>query len=227
MFDSGVFLLFERLFFFIGAIGNGGNAFPRPLKQEEEEECIRQCINGSLDAKNKLIVHNLRLVAHIAKKYAGTGENDDIISIGTVGLIKAVSTYRPDKGIQLATYASKCVENEIRMNLRSAKKRKNDVYLDEPVGTDKEGNSITLAEIIGTETDCVMESAESVIACEKLLRIIRSSLAKRERIIIEMRYGIGNKPVKTQREIAHMLGISRSYVSRIEKAALKRGAGTP
>lgn len=218
---DGLLLLLDKLVFFTGYIGQS-NSFPKPLDSEEEAKYIQLCAEGDEHAKNILIEHNLRLVAHIAKKYNNSADNDDLISIGTIGLIKAVSTFNAGKGIQLATYASKCVENEIRMTLRAIKKYKNDMYLQDPVGVDKEGNKITLTDILGTDANSVIDDVEAHIAASQLNKAIKEVLTKRERVIIEMRYGIGNIKYHTQREVAAILGISRSYVSRIEKKALEK-----
>lgn len=218
---NGLLLLLDKLFFFTGYIGQS-NSFPKPLEPDEEAKYIKLCADGDEHAKNVLIEHNLRLVAHIAKKYNNAADMDDLISIGTIGLIKAVSTFNAGKGIQLATYASKCVENEIRMTLRAVKKYKNDISLQDPVGVDKEGNKITLTDILGTDADAVIDDVEANIAASQLRKAIKEVLSKRERVIVEMRYGIGNIKYHTQREVAEILGISRSYVSRIEKKALEK-----
>lgn len=198
------------------------NAFPQPLKDYEEEKYIRLCEQGNEEARNILIVHNLRLVAHIAKKYDGTGEDkDDLISIGTIGLIKAINTFKIEKGTKLATYAAKCIENEILMHLRAIKKNKGEVSLYDPIGTDKEGNEITLVDILGTDSDLVADTVQINCEYQKLLSRVKY-LSMRERKVVELRFGLENGIIKTQREIAKMLGISRSYVSRIEKRAVEK-----
>ncbi len=165
----------------------------------------------------------MRLVAHIVKKFASTGEDmDDLISIGTIGLIKAITTFNQDKGSRLATYAARCIENEILMNLRSTKKVKAEVSLQDPIGIDKEGNEISLIDVLGTESDAVANEISKKFQQEKLYEKIRTALKCRERKVIELRYGLINGATKTQREIAKLLGISRSYVSRIEKRAIKK-----
>ncbi|SNX55335.1 RNA polymerase sporulation sigma factor SigK [Thermoanaerobacterium sp. RBIITD] len=199
------------------------SSFPQPLTLEEEKKYFEAYKNGDEDAKNILIERNLRLVAHVVKKYSNTGKDiDDLISIGTIGLIKAIRTYDSSKGTHLATYAARCIENEILMSLRSEKKIKSEVSLQDPIGVDKEGNEISLIDILGTETDEVSDQVELRMQVKKLYNKINSVLKNREKLIIELRYGLRNGGAKTQREIAKMLGISRSYVSRIEKKALNK-----
>lgn len=201
---------------------NNNNVFPLPLSEEEERTLILQMEEGDKTARNTLIERNLRLVAHIVKKFDNTGEdNDDLISIGTIGLIKGINTYKRKYNTRLATYAARCIENEILMHLRSTKKLKNDLYLQDPIGADKEGNEITLLDILDTGTDLVPELVESRLE-EEALRKKLEVLCKREKKVIELRYGLKDGLSKTQREIAKILGISRSYVSRIEKKALKK-----
>lgn len=196
------------------------NVFPEPLNPEEEERCIYLAVNGSEEARNKLIEHNLRLVAHIVKKYESFNENtDDLISIGTIGLIKGIDTYNPNKPVKLITYAAKCVENEILMYIRQNKKNMNNLSLDDSIGYDKDGNEITLGEVLKDEyidTGDIIDLKDNV----ELLRKYMGVLTKREKEIIIRRYGLLNKKDETQREIAKDLKISRSYVSRIEKRAL-------
>ncbi|WP_434654014.1 RNA polymerase sporulation sigma factor SigK [Thermoanaerobacterium thermosaccharolyticum] len=199
------------------------SSFPQPLTAEEEKKYFEAYKNGDEEAKNILIERNLRLVAHIVKKYSNTGKDvDDLISIGTIGLIKAISTYDASKGTHLATYAARCIENEILMSLRAEKKIKSEISLQDPIGIDKEGNAISLIDILGTETDEISDQVELEMQIKKLYSKINSALKSRERLIIELRYGLVNGGAKTQREIAKMLGISRSYVSRIEKKALSK-----
>lgn len=196
------------------------NTFPRPLSEDEEAEYISRLNRGDDRARNVLTEHNLRLVAHIVKKFDGSGEdNDDLISIGTIGLIKAIDTYRPDKGTRLATYAARCIENEILMHLRFIKKMRSEVSLYDPIGIDKEGNEITLLDILGTHSDVVSELVENKFEQVRLMNKIKD-LTRRERKVLEMRFGLLDGTRKTQREIAKNLEISRSYVSRIEKRAL-------
>src|SRR5690554_4675399 len=201
---------------------SGNNSFPQPLSPEEEKYHLIRYSEGHEDSKNILIEHNLRLVAHIVKKYNNTGkEIDDLISIGTIGLIKAISTYNLEKKTRLATYAARCIENEILMTIRSSKKYKGEVSLQDPIGIDKEGNEISLMDILGTDSDVVVNEVELKLQIKKLYQKMRSVLKKREQMVLEMRYGLNGKN-KTQREIAQMLGISRSYVSRIEKKAIMK-----
>lgn len=198
----------------------GAGAFPPPLSEKKENELLEKCQNGDEDARNKLIEHNLRLVAHIVKKYYATGaEQDDLISIGTIGLIKAVSTFKSDKNIRLATYAARCIENEILMFFRNQKKSSQDVFISDPIDTDKDGNALTLIDIIADKRD-IVEEIDTKLKIEKLKAVLPTTLDKREKEIIELRYGLNGQPELTQREIAKKLKISRSYVSRIEKSAL-------
>jgi len=202
-------------------VTNAG-AFPKALSLKEETELIEQMANGSEKAKNKLIEHNLRLVAHIVKKYySGQVEQDDLISIGTIGLIKAVSTFKPTKGIRLATYAARCIENEILMCFRNIKKSANDVFISDPIDTDGEGNALTLIDIISDNED-IVESIDLKIKTENLRRYVMTALDDRERKIIILRYGLYGNHELTQQQVAKRLGISRSYVSRIEKKALEK-----
>ena len=210
------------------------NAFPQPLGEQEEAEYLRILSNYKNDdiespeeiimenARNKLVEHNLRLVAHLVKKYDGTGEeSDDLISIGTIGLIKGINTYNVAKGTRLATYAARCIENEILMYLRTLKKSRGEVSMYDPIGTDKEGNSINLIDVLGTDADAISEQVENEFEQKAVLDKLKF-LSRRERMVIQLRFGLMNGPKKTQREIAKMLGISRSYVSRIEKKAVQK-----
>ena len=217
-----LFTLLAECWFFLSYV-TGRNAFPQRLPPEEESLCIRRMQQGDEEAQKKLIEHNLRLVAHVARKYKRTGmETDDLISIGTIGLIKAVRTYSPGSGTGLSTYAARCIENEILMVLRAGKKYKREVSMQEAVGTDKEGNEITLLEILGTEADEVEEAAQrSEDACA-VRSLVRRVLDEREQQVIELRYGLCGGSPQAQREVAQTLGISRSYVSRIEKKALEK-----
>ncbi|MGI6449519.1 MAG: RNA polymerase sporulation sigma factor SigK [Desulfitobacteriia bacterium] len=210
------------------------NAFPQPLGEKEEAaylQILADCKDENKEppdavmvenARNKLIEHNLRLVAHLVKKYDGTGEDsDDLISIGTIGLIKGINTFNTDKGTRLATYAARCIENEILMYLRSLKKSRGEVSMYDPIGTDKEGNSINLIDVLGTDPDAISDQVESEFEQKIVLEKLKC-LSPRERMVIQLRFGLLNSPKKTQREIAKMLGISRSYVSRIEKKAVQK-----
>lgn len=201
----------------------GNSSFPQPLTQEEERYYLDQYKKGDNTAKNILIERNLRLVAHIVKKYTTINkEVDDLISIGTIGLIKAISSYDLDKGTRLATYAARCIENEILMSIRSSKKQRNEVSLQAPIGTDKEGNEIALIDILCNDTESILDQVDFKIRLKKLYQKMKTALKRREKDVLEMRYGLESGNEKTQREIADMLGISRSYVSRIEKKAIKK-----
>lgn len=193
-----------------------GGSFPQPLSEEEEEECLKKFEAGDPEAKNMLVERNLRLVAHIAKKYSNTGKNpDDLISIGTIGLIKAVNTYKVGKSVRLATYAAKCIENEILMNIRTTKKNKVEISLSDPIGTDKDGNEISFNDILGTDADAVLEDIDNQMRVKKLYRAICTLLKERERVVIIKRFGLSGQDCKTQREVAKELGISRSYSADI------------
>ncbi len=197
------------------------NTFPKPLSPEEEINCFKKMKNGDIDAKNKLIEHNLRLVAHIIKKYySNSSEQDDLVSIGTIGLIKAVSTFNFEKGTRFATYAARCIENEILMYFRNKKKYSQDVSFSEPIDCDKDGNVLTIMDVI-TNENSITEDIESKLQTEDLYKVIDSELLPREKDIIFLRYGLNGRKSFTQREVAKKLGISRSYVSRIEKKALE------
>ena len=199
------------------------NSFPQPLSKEEEEYYLKRYKEGDEEARKILIERNLRLVAHIVKKYHNTGKDmEDLISIGTIGLIKAIATYDDDKGVRLATYASRCIENEILMTIRSNKKTKLEYSLHEPIGTDKEGNEISLLDILGTDGEEVLNEVELRLQTRKLYKAIDKCLKDREKVIIQLRYGLLDGECKPQREIAGLLGISRSYVSRIETRAIKK-----
>lgn len=200
----------------------GAGSFPPPLSAAKERELLERSEKGDIEARNTLVEHNLRLVAHIVKKYYTPGsDQDDMISIGTIGLIKAVSTFNSNKGIRLATYAARCIENEILMYFRNQKKTAQDVFISDPIDTDKDGNALTLIDVIADESD-IAEEIDKKIKLEKLRVIMSGCLDEREKSIIEMRYGLGGKEELTQRDIAKRLNISRSYVSRIEKAALEK-----
>lgn len=198
-------------------------SFPKPLTAEEEAYYLRRYREGDMDAKRILIERNLRLVAHVAKKYVNQGEEtEDLIAVGTVGLIKAVGTFNHQKNNKLATYAARCVENELLMLFRNRKKISRDVSLYDPIGTDKEGNEISLLDILESEKIDVIEQMQQKDNARKLERLMEKELDDRERCILRMRYGIGREKELTQREIAEVLGISRSYVSRIEKTAIEK-----
>lgn len=200
----------------------GSGSFPRPLSAREEQECLQKIREGDTAARNKLIEHNLRLVAHIIKKYyAVSGDQDDLISIGTIGLIKAVGTFKSDRNIKLATYASRCIENEILMHIRKIAGQKAEVSLDEPINTDWDGNELLLSDVLGTDGDIVMRPMEED-AEQQLLREALARLPERERRIVSLRFGLGGRPEKTQKEVADLLGISQSYISRLEKRIMQR-----
>jgi RNA polymerase sporulation-specific sigma factor len=195
--------------------------FPQPLEEEDEKKYLEEMKKGSEDARNILIEHNLRLVAHVVRKYETSGEDlEDLISIGTIGLIKAIKTYNDDRGVRLATYAARCIENEVLMHLRNTKKIKQEVSIYDPIGYDKEGSEISLIDILTTDNE-IVDTIDLKLQEETVKGKI-NVLSKREKQVIEMRYGLFNGLKQTQREIAKKLGISRSYVSRIEKRALKK-----
>mgnify|MGYP002579459496 FL=1 len=204
------------------ALHTDSSSFPRSLSAKEENELIIRMQENDDEARKRLIEHNLRLVAHIIKKYHfPAGELDDLISIGTIGLIKGINTFNSDKKIRLATYASKCIENEIFMYFRSSKKKSQDIYMNDPIDTDKEGNSLTLLDIIAKEDD-IADTIDIKIKAGKLGKIMENTLDEREKHIIIHRYGLNGNNEMTQNELAERLGISRSYVSRIEKKALDK-----
>lgn len=210
----------SNLFFFALHL-SGTNSFPPPLSAKRERECLEAMKKGDTSAKNELIEHNLRLVAHIIKKYySNSVQQDDLISIGTIGLIKAINTFDPDKGTRLATYAARCIENEILMQFRAQKKTAQDISVNEPIDTDSEGNPLTLMDIISTE-DEIVEDIYKMTMLKKLASEIEKISDPREKSIIIMRYGLDGGKAMTQLEVSKKLNISRSYVSRIEKKALK------
>ena len=206
---------------------SGNSSFPKPLSAKDEQFYIERYKNGDMAARDVLIEHNLRLVAHIAKKYSNSNEdNEDIISIGTIGLIKGITSFDPSKGTRLATYAARCVDNEILMLMRTQKKTQGDVSLSETIGVDKEGNQIMLIDILKSDTADIFDKINTDIQVRQLYENIKSELDERERKVIILRYGIGGTKAYTQREVAKLLNISRSYVSRIEKKAVgKLGKG--
>ncbi|MCI9422081.1 MAG: RNA polymerase sporulation sigma factor SigK [Dorea sp.] len=201
-------------------------SFPQPLTAAEERYYMQKYTEGDLEAKHILIERNLRLVAHIVKKYQSSPEDtEDLLSIGTIGLIKAVVTFNPDKCVRLGTYAARCIENEILMYMRAKKKSSKEISLYEPIGTDREGNEIQLFDIIETEEDDAHRKVELSDDIRLLYHKVESALSPRERLVLKMRYGLYNEEEYTQREIAKQLGISRSYVSRIEKSAIEKLRG--
>lgn len=221
----GIIETLSRLLFVFLRVQSGGaygGTFPEPLSAARERECFRLMRDGDKNARNELIEHNLRLVAHIVKKYYSTSKNqDDLISIGTIGLIKAVDSFNPDNGARFATYAGKCLQNEILMYFRAQKKLAAEVSLNETIDVDKEGNPLTWGDIIATE-DTIADDLDIKVRSARAISIISNELTPRERQVISMRYGIGGVEAITQREVAAKLGISRSYVSRIEGAALDK-----
>ncbi len=220
MFADFLSFIIGKIVFFCASIG--GDSFPKPLSKEEERRCLIAFKNGDMQAKEKLIKHNLRLVAHIVKKYQGAYDNDDLISVGTIGLVKAINTFDLTKGAQLATYTARCIENEILMLLRSTKKYKADVSICEIVGSDKDGNELTLMDLLSVDEESVLNQVEQNLFYEKLIKTIKECLNDREYTVIVLRYGLKGTPPLCQREVSAMLKISRSYISRIEKKALEK-----
>ena len=217
---SAVLLLVNTLLFSLRL--SGGGSFPRPLSAAEEREYLQKYAQGDLEARDALIRHNLRLVAHIVKKYyTQSGDQEDLISIGTIGLIKGISSFNPEKGARLATYAARCIENEILMYFRSQKKLQGEVSLSDSIDTDKEGNALQLMDVVGVD-DTMLEDLHDRDSALRLRQLVKESLTARESEIIRLRYGLGGTVPLTQREIASSFGISRSYVSRIEKRALEK-----
>jgi RNA polymerase sporulation-specific sigma factor len=215
---SAALLLVHTLCFPL-RLGNN-SSFPRPLGAEEEREYLARAAQGDLEARNKLVEHNLRLVSHILKKYyVPPADQDDLISIGTIGLIKGITTFRPDKNVRLATYASRCIENEVLMYFRSQRKRQGDVSLSDSL--EGEGEGLSLMDVIRVDDD-MMENLDTKEACAKVRRCVETCLSPREAQVITLRYGLDGTSPRTQREIAAVCGISRSYVSRLEKKALER-----
>ena len=210
---------------FLTGYVTGNSTFPKPLNEKEEKIYLERLKDGDVEAKRVLVERNLRLVAHIVKKYSSNYQNskemDDLISIGTIGLIKAIDSFDTNKGIRLATYAAKCIDNEILMFFRNTKKTKGEVFLQDPIGVDKEGNEICLIDILSSDSDSVLEAVENSLQVKELYKKMSDVLSPREKEIIQMRYGLLDGDIKTQRE-SGILGISRSYVSRIEKKALKK-----
>lgn len=210
----------SRIFFFTSFVNSNGS-FPKPLSPEEELSCFKKYKEGDRAAYDKLVRHNLRLVAHIVKKYNNAGEADDLISVGSIGLIKGIETFEPGKGCQLTTYAAKCIENEILMYIRANKKHRQALSLFESVGTDKEGNDIELMDVIPQKTDTFAEIENSLVL-EKVKEVMDKVLSPVEHEVIELRYGLKDGKAYTQSQVAKKLGISRSYVSRIEKRAIAK-----
>ena len=209
-------------FFLVGYL-TGGNSFPKPLSAEEEQHFLQAYAAGDEDAKNILVERNLRLVAHVAKKYSNYGkDSEDLISVGTIGLMKAISSYKPDKGTRLATYAARCIDNEILMFIRASKKYSGDIYLQDIIGTDREGNEVRVEDKIADDKDSIEDQVGLKMQIKSLYEALERALQGREMEVINMRYGLSSADEMTQREIASQMGISRSYVSRIEKKALSK-----
>ena len=216
--------LFSALFPSCGKVMyiGGSDILPPPLSNAEEQQLLAQAADGSEPAKQRLIERNLRLVVYIARRFENTGINiEDLISIGTIGLIKAVSTFRADRNIKLATYSSRCIENEILMHIRKIAGQKTEVSLDEPINTDWDGNELLLSDVLGTDGDTVMRPMEEDVE-QQLLREALSRLPERDRYIVCLRFGLGGRPEKTQKEVADLMGISQSYISRLEKRIIQR-----
>ena len=218
---NAILFVLGKLTFFTGSV-LGISSFPKPLSAKEELECLEKVKAGDKEARDKLIKHNMRLVAHIVKKYSGSAETDDLISVGSIGLIKAINTYEKGKGTQLATYTARCIENEILMLLRANKKHKNDIYLSDPVGTDKDGNELSLMDLLCEKEDSVFLKVDRGIEREKFLKFIKGILTEREYVVLCLRYGLKGERTYAQREVAKFLKISRSYISRIEKKGLEK-----
>ena len=218
---SSLLMLLANSLYFVLSITSG--SFPKPLSTKDEREYLEKYANGDINARNVLIERNLRLVAHIIKKYyTAAQEQDDFISIGTIGLIKAIMTYDTTKGTRLATYAARCIDNEILMYIRSSKKVQNEVSLQDPIGLDKEGNEISLLDVMENDSNSVVDEVELRMQIKNMYKKMKEVLKNREKTVLELRYGLRNGECRTQREIAKILGISRSYVSRIEKKAIKK-----
>lgn len=213
--------ILQNLMLLLGFVG-GGNAFPKPLSKKDEQHYLKLWADGDENAKNVLIEHNLRLVAHIAKKYATENNFDDLVSTGTIGLIKGINTFDATKTSKLTTYIARCIENEVLMQLRTSKKTASEISLEECIGTDKEGNNMTFSDILPADTDDISDMIELKINTKKLYSAMNDVLLPVERSILCWRYGLNNEKKKTQKEISQILGISRSYVSRIEKRAIKK-----
>ncbi len=217
---SSFFSFFKTAVFLVGYISNS-NLFPEPLSNEDEAYYLEKYQQGDEDSRNVLIEHNLRLVAHVCKKYnIPNMDNDDLISIGTIGLIKGINSFKQEKGVRLATYVSRCIDNEILMYLRSVKKTGAEVYLNEPIGKDKDDNEISLIDVLENDEKSIEDEIDLKLKIKMLYKKMKEVLKPREKNILEMRFGLDGSKPKTQNEIADMMGISRSYVSRIETKAI-------
>lgn len=221
MFFDVVGMLLSKIFFFTGMVKQKGT-FPKPLSPEDEKKYLALARAGDKNAKDLLVKHNMRLVAHIVKKYSGAAETDDLLSVGSIGLIKAINTYQDGKGTQLATYTARCIENEILMLIRSGKKHRNTISINDPVGTDKDGNELTVIDLLAEKEDTVFSQVEKSMQREKFIAVLKGILNYREYTIINLRYGLEDGLPMPQREVAKKLNISRSYVSRIEKRAIEK-----
>lgn len=221
MLSTAVILLRNSLVLSLRLAGNAGS-FPKPLSAEEEQSYLARSVQGDLEARNILVEHNMRLVAHIIKKYyISAADQDDLISIGTIGLIKGIASYKPEKNVRLATYAARCIENEILMYFRGQKKLQGEVSLSDSLETDKDGNDLYLMDVVGVE-DTMLEDLEAQESHCLVRKLVDQCLTEREADIIRQRYGLGGSKPRTQRELAQEYGISRSYISRIEKRALSK-----
>lgn len=220
MFATMLSLVLSNIAYLVLHVTTNTGSFPKALSAAKEREYLERYKAGDMEARQKLIEHNLRLVAHIIKKYySNANDQDDLISIGTIGLIKAVSSFNGSKGTRLATYAARCIENEILMYFRSLKKSSQDVFISDPIDTDKDGNVLTLLDVIADDSS-IIDDIDTKIKIDRLGKYINDALSPRERLIIELRFGLGGRQPLTQREVAQKLKISRSYVSRLEKKAL-------
>ena len=221
MFLTGLFALLGNVLFFSSYVANK-NAFPQPLDSEQETKLLQQMWAGDMQARDKLIRHNMRLVVHIVKKYGNYNDPDELISVGSIGLVKAINTFSAGKGTQLATYAARCIENEILMTLRANKKFRNNKSLYETVSYDKDGNEVALIDLIGQDEECILSHVENRVVRDKLVPLMREHMTEREYKILTLRYGLVGDTSWTQKQIAKRFGISRSYVSRIETKALSK-----
>ena len=221
MFLEWLWTILGKIVFFTGTIGTK-NSFPKPLSKEDEDKYLALVAQGDKEARDILIKHNMRLVAHIVKKYTGAAETDDLISVGSIGLIKAIGSYHSGRGTTLSTYTARCIENEILMLIRANKKHKNTLLLSDSVGVDKDGNELTLMDLLFEKEDCVFEQVERSVRREKLLVQIKKILTEREYTILCLRYALKGGIPLPQREVANVLKISRSYISRIEKHAIEK-----
>lgn len=222
MFLSGIFFEWIQTVLILAGYVSGNAAFPKPLTPEEEKKYLQLYLDGDTNAKNILIERNLRLVAHIVKKYSDENNMEDLISIGTIGLIKGINTFNPDKNPRLSSYIARCIENEVLMTLRTSKKYQREISIDESIGTDREGNNMTFSDILTADSTDISDMVFEKLESKKLYNAMKKVLSPNEFNIICWRYGLNNTKKKTQKEIADILGISRSYVSRIEKRCIEK-----